>query len=369
MSLGDIQTRKAVEQAMAEFRSLGRARFLEKYGFGKSREYFLSEPDQLYDSKAIVGAAHGYEFPAQGPLKSGDFSGGANTVVPKLEALGFSILRRQFSVVPGDVLSNTDLQNEFGVSSQGGMRRSRKNNCLVLISNETKSLYHDRWEDDILHYTGEGLSGNQRLIRQNRTLADSPQSDISVHLFEVFEQKKYVYAGEAELAGEPYLESQVDQEGVDRQVIMFPLRLKPGGQKPRPSPTNLRSIETTRERALEQKSLDELKTRAGNAKTNPEKRTVTGTQIIRDAAIVAYVKKAAQGLCDLCGLPAPFENKKGQPYLECHHVIRLADGGSDAIENAVALCANCHRRMHILDLKSDRRKLFARIQARDAQSE
>ncbi|MCH9003886.1 MAG: HNH endonuclease [Proteobacteria bacterium] len=57
--------------------------------------------------------------------------------------------------------------------------------------------------------------------------------------------------------------------------------------------------------------------------------------------------------------------KENQPYLECHHVKRLADGGDDAISNAVALCANCHRRMHVLDKDSDRRTLFNRIQERD----
>ncbi|WP_429628901.1 HNH endonuclease [Tunturiibacter psychrotolerans] len=43
-----------------------------------------------------------------------------------------------------------------------------------------------------------------------------------------------------------------------------------------------------------------------------------------------------------------------QPYLECHHIVWLARGGDDTIENTVAMCPNCHRRMHVLD---DRRKL------------
>ena len=44
-----------------------------------------------YDSKAILGAAHGYEFPEQGPLKPSEFSGGDVTVRPKLESLGFHV--------------------------------------------------------------------------------------------------------------------------------------------------------------------------------------------------------------------------------------------------------------------------------------
>ncbi len=32
--------------------------------------------------------------------------------------------------------------------------------------------------------------------------------------------------------------------------------------------------------------------------------------------------------------------------LSFHHLISLFEGGSDIIDNAVALCPNCHREMH-----------------------
>jgi len=63
------------------------------------------------------------------------------------------------------------------------------------------------------------------------------------------------------------------------------------------------------------------------------------------------------GTCELCDQPAPFTKKNGDPYLEVHHVKQLADGGEDTINNAVALCPNCHRKMHSLGLKSDLAKL------------
>ena len=43
----------------------------------------------------------------------------------------------------------------------------------------------------------------------------------------------------------------------------------------------------------------------------------------------------------------------GEPYLEAHHVKWLGDGGSDSIDNTVALCPNCHRKMHSLNLSAD----------------
>jgi len=60
----------------------------------------------------------------------------------------------------------------------------------------------------------------------------------------------------------------------------------------------------------------------------------------------AWVLKHADRRCELCGLDAPFVDEAGRPFLEVHHVRRLADGGPDRIDNAVALCPNCHRRLH-----------------------
>ncbi|XIA65701.1 hypothetical protein ACFIOY_05465 [Bradyrhizobium sp. TZ2] len=49
---------------------------------------------------------------------------------------------------------------------------------------------------------------------------------MAVHLFEVFEKSKYVYAGEVELADEPYVSDQQDARADDRFVWVFPLRRK-----------------------------------------------------------------------------------------------------------------------------------------------
>lgn len=77
----------------------------------------------------------------------------------------------------------------------------------------------------------------------------------------------------------------------------------------------------------------------------------------RNPNISALVKIEADGKCDLCNMPAPFENLSGDPFLESHHIKPLADGGKDEILNSVALCPNCHRKMHILNLEPDTKKL------------
>jgi hypothetical protein len=81
--------------------------------------------------------------------------------------------------------------------------------------------------------------------------------------------------------------------------------------------------------------------------------TRTG-QKIRDKNIVIYVRERSRGICELCGLSAPFTDYFGNPYLEVHHVVWISRGGEDSINNAVALCPNCHRKMHVLDSPKDR---------------
>ena len=78
MALSEID-RSAVLLAVAEFDELGRDAFLAQHGFGRARSYFLLHDGKLYDSKAIVGAAHGFARPGEGALKASDFSGGEAT--------------------------------------------------------------------------------------------------------------------------------------------------------------------------------------------------------------------------------------------------------------------------------------------------
>lgn len=88
-------------------------------------------------------------------------------------------------------------------------------------------------------------------------------------------------------------------------------------------------------------------------KKYPEAKKVEVLQQERSEKVAAYVKERANGVCQLCNKPAPFYNKIGEPFLECHHVVWIAKGGIDEPSNVVALCPNCHRKMHILDIDED----------------
>ena len=68
---------------------------------------------------------------------------------------------------------------------------------------------------------------------------------------------------------------------------------------------------------------------------------------IRNPDVVAEVLLRANGICEKCNKPAPFNRSKDNtPYLEVHHIIRLSNDGDDTVENSVALCPNCHREKH-----------------------
>lgn len=97
----------------------------------------------------------------------------------------------------------------------------------------------------------------------------------------------------------------------------------------------------------------DVKKHSGPSRT----KQTTSSSFSRSPYIAQYAKRRANGFCQLCDNPAPFVAANGEPYLESHHVIWLSQGGQDSIENTVALCPNCHRKMHIINDQADVAKL------------
>lgn len=257
----------------------------------------------------------------------------------------------------GRKLTNQELFEVFGCGNSGGMRRSKKTNSLIIISSHVKSIYDDRWDGETLLYTGMGQNGDQSLeFQQNKTLNESNKNGVNVYLFEQFKVNEYTFLGPVKLIDTPCIEDQLGENGLIRKVYIFPLKLQ----------ANERFIEQTSvqewkkgtQKKASKLSLNELKRRALNSAAKCGEYKTIVRQYVRDEYVVEYAKRLANGICQLCEQPAPFTDKKGQPYLETHHIEWLVRGGEDTIYNTVALCPNCHKRMHIVDSSKDKEKLM-----------
>ena len=92
-----------------------------------------------------------------------------------------------------------------------------------------------------------------------------------------------------------------------------------------------------------------------------EQRAVSGHAFVRSADVRTRVLQRAEGKCEWCAQTG-FIMADGRVYLETHHVIPLAESGSDTEGNVAALCPNHHREAHHGANRSEMRKtLLERI--------
>jgi HNH endonuclease len=99
--------------------------------------------------------------------------------------------------------------------------------------------------------------------------------------------------------------------------------------------------------ALESANIDELRVVALLAQkksVSPSERKIRYRA--RSIAIRLYVLRRANGRCEACKSTAPFQTDDGSPYLESHHIERLADDGPDHPAKVIGVCPNCHSRAH-----------------------
>ncbi len=265
------------------------------------------------------------------------------------------------SFVKGHTYSNDEISSEFKCGNMGGMRRSRNTNSLILISDHTKGLYDDKWYGDILHYTGMGKTGNQSLdFMQNKTLAQSPSNDVAVFLFEVMEPKQYIFLGRVKLTDNPYQEQQRDEDGQPRNVWMFPLRLV-DGIIPIEASLLEKQLEQRKKQAKKLPTEELYERVKAKKRKQASRRAVQTTQYSRDPDVAEYAKRRANGICQLCEKQAPFKDKNDDWFLVTHHIIWLSREGEDSIQNTVALCPNCHAKMHALGRPQDVEKLLQKV--------
>ncbi len=134
----------------------------------------------------------------------------------------------------GQILSNDDLINKFGVGNMGGIRHSKKNNLLVLCSTLSKD-YTDSLDakSGLYVYSGEGQTDDQELTKGNKKILDS-----EYQMF--FLQEKYQEPGARkrgaldnlyEFVGsvnyvKHFWVDETDKEGNLRKVVKFVLEVE-----------------------------------------------------------------------------------------------------------------------------------------------
>jgi 5-methylcytosine-specific restriction enzyme A len=103
------------------------------------------------------------------------------------------------------------------------------------------------------------------------------------------------------------------------------------------------------ERISESKRLsaEDRRKRLEQASPKPVPIQIISRGFRRNPDVIVEVLQRAQGKCEYCNSDAPFfRAKDGSPYLEIHHRKPLSEGGNDTVDNAIAVCPNCHMELH-----------------------
>lgn len=345
MSLSEI-SRETILKAITEFDRIGRDAFLKENGFRPARSYFLKLGEKLYDSKAIVGVAHGFVSPSHRRLRGKDFTGGEATVEALLISLGFQVVRD--AVAPptmeyeiGATYSRRkDIHAIFGGQERGGITTPQKGPFIFLFTGEAGEQhgYSDGWSDGLYLYTGEGQQGAMVFVRGNRAILQHRERGKDLLLFEALKQKgNYRFVGSFECVGWRE-EQRPDREGNERSAIIFELL---------PNGVGFSEGDGVTAQAPSALPLTNLRARAYQSATVKKSTSSSVRSIhVRSQHVKDYVLARAKGICESCAGPAPFTSKSGTPYLEPHHIDRLADGGLDKPDVVGAICPNCHREIH-----------------------
>lgn len=240
----------------------------------------------------------------------------------------------QFEV--GQQYVRQDIHEVCGGNHQPGIAPIRNLSAIFLFgSTEVNDYgYADKWlPNDHFLLTGVGRRGDQRWSGSgNQSLATHAEDDRRVFLFERVPDESptvVTYIGEYEYV-DHYEDQLPDIDGNRRTAYRFELR--PVGEAIDVDDTGDTSPESVYERAVEAEP--------GASSSSGSGSYVTST-LVRQ-----YALRVADGVCGGCDEPAPFETEDGDPYLEVHHITRRSDDGPDHPDNVIALCPNCHRRVH-----------------------
>jgi 5-methylcytosine-specific restriction protein A len=211
---------------------------------------------------------------------------------------------------------------------------------LLFTGSSGRSFGYEDFEDDegVFHYYGEGQEGPMEFKAGNKAIRDHAEAGKELLLFEQ-ERRRFVrYRGSYVCAGFESRDGVPDVNGNPRRAIIFQLV------------RDAALADADGAAAVDEKEPPSLAALRKLALESPAESSSSGTAkrkvYRRSAALKRYVLARSEGTCEGCGREAPFATPAGTPYLEPHHAHRLSDGGPDRPDWVIALCPNCHARVH-----------------------
>lgn len=339
MGLGDI-TSEAVRRAIAECDRLGADEFRSTYGFGPARRLVLVHDGQTYDSKAIVGVAHGY---ATGTFwRSKDFTGGVASVVRTLQRLGFDArdlsglsqpdVRARYGEIPEYPVGST-FASRAEVQRAGVHRPGQAGICgtgafgaeSIVVSG---GYIDDEDLGDLIIYTGHGGQDDRKRQVADQTFEDSGNSALLTSSL-TGEPVRVIRGAHAGSAHAPLTGFRYD--GLYRVVDAWQQRGYHGYRVCR-----FRLIK------VNQQDIETANISVPDGTTIPGRRAATVQRIVRSTAVSQYVKQLYNDTCQACRTRLRVAGGRG--YSEGAHIRPLGRGhdGPDVPSNVLCLCPNCH---------------------------
>jgi 5-methylcytosine-specific restriction enzyme A len=361
MALSEI-TRDAVLEAIGEYDRLGQDGFLERYGFDRARQYLLVHDGKRYDSKAIVGAAHGF-LPGERPFTAAEFSGGEATVGRLLRRLGFTVQVGDALTPDGlaRLLSKLQVYRRDGlpalyqpITLLWAFSRAFDDEPRLVSWAETRQQVSDLfdrygrpWEGNRVYYPIAALhgAGVWELDAVPETVPSAHGSSVPERWFEEHQPR----GGLAEpvynlVRDSPEVRSEavrvlVDTYflGADATELLAELGLL--------APTVTSPAEASFAAALSS-AYKHLCSRADIflRKLDAARAERITFDLIRSRDARRAVLLRSGGRCEnpRCAGDIQDRTDSGEPILEIDHVQDLALGGADHPAQMIALCPNCH---------------------------
>lgn len=310
MALGDV-SRESVLRAVDEFDGVGRTAFLGKYGFGAARGYYLLNEGHRYDSKAVVGAAHG--FATGTALGPGDFSGGDKTVVKLLEGLGFEVERPSAS--PDWSMDELILALDLYLSTRGILSYSPRVPEVIRLSDTLRGL----------RIFGPEVT-EQDKFRNPSGVA------LKLHNLSAVDPS---HAGKGMSHG-----SQLDQTVWDRWAYR-PEELHEAAEL-------IRAQGASDEAAAETGEDEEFAADEGRLLFRRHRARERDRRLVAKKR-AAVLKSTGKLACEVCGLDATaLYGPVADGVVDVHHVVPLHQAGESRtrLSDLAIVCPTCHRVLH-----------------------